>query len=65
MRAPDFRMICLFKFRYAEDIKEIFVEVVRLCANLGMVGLGRIVFDGTKLKAIASVVNTVVLKEKY
>ena len=58
MQAPDFRMICLFRSRYAEGIKEIFVEVVRLCANLGMVGLGHIVFDGTKLKAIASVRQT-------
>jgi transposase len=28
--------------------------VVRLCASLGMVGLGHIAFDGTKLKASAS-----------
>ena len=58
MQAPDFRMICLFRSRHAEDIKEIFVEVVKLCANLGMVGLEHIVFDGTKLKAIASVRQT-------
>ena len=55
MQAPDFRMICLFRSRHAEDIKEIFVEVVKLCANLGMVDLGHIVFNRTKLKAIASV----------
>ena len=34
------------------------VEVVRLCASLGMVGLGHIAFDGTKLKANASVKQT-------
>jgi transposase len=32
----------------------LFVEVVRLCASLGMVGLGHIAFDGTKLKANAA-----------
>jgi len=31
---------------------------VRLCASLGMVGLGHIAFDGTKLKANASVRQT-------
>lgn len=46
---------CLFRSRYVEDIKEIFVEIVRLCAKLGMVDLEHIIFDGTKLKAIASV----------
>ena len=30
------------------------MEVVRLCGSLGMVGLGHIAFDGTKLKANAS-----------
>jgi len=34
------------------------VEVVRLCASLGMVGLGHIAFDGTRLKANASVRQT-------
>ena len=34
------------------------MEVVRLCASLGMVGLGHIAFDGTKLKANASVRQT-------
>ena len=58
MQSPDFRTICLFRTNHAEDIKEIFVEVVRLCASLGMVGLGHIAFDGTKLKANASVRQT-------
>lgn len=34
------------------------LEVVRLCASLGMVGLGPISFDGTKLKANASLRQT-------
>jgi transposase len=34
------------------------MEVVRLGASLGMVGLGHIAFDGTKLKANASVRQT-------
>lgn len=58
MQSPDFRTICLFRSNHAEAVKQIFVEVVRLCASLGMVGLGHIAFDGTKLKANASVRQT-------
>ena len=35
-------------------LPELYVEVVRLCASLGMVGLGHIAIDGTKLRANAS-----------
>ncbi len=58
MQKPDFHTICLFRSKHAEAIKQIFIEVVRLCASLGMVGLGHIAFDGTKLKANASVRQT-------
>lgn len=58
MQIPDFRTICLFRAKHAEAIKQIFIEVVRLCASLGMVGLGHIAFDGTKLKANASIRQT-------
>ena len=58
MQLPDFRTICLFRSKHAEAIKPIFIEVVRLCASLGMVGLGHIAFDGTKLKANASLRQT-------
>ncbi len=58
MQKPDFHTICLFRSKHAEDIKQIFIEAVRLCASLGMVGLGHIAFDGTKLKANASVRQT-------
>jgi hypothetical protein len=39
-------------------LPDLYVEVVRPCASLGMVGLGHIAFDGTKLKANASVRQT-------
>lgn len=52
MQYPDFRTICNFRSEHAREIPKIFVEGVRLCAKLGMVGLGHIAFDGTKLKAI-------------
>jgi len=58
LQSPDFRTICLFRAEHADVLPSLFVEVVRLCASLGMVGLGHIVFDGTKLKANASVRQT-------
>src|SRR3989338_337290 len=61
MQHPDFRTICLFRATHCETISDIFVEVVRLCATLGMVELGHVSFDGTKLKANASIKQT---KEK-
>ena len=58
LQSPDFRTICLFRAEHADVLPNLFVEVVRLCASLGMVGLGHIAFDGTKLKANASVRQT-------
>jgi len=58
LQSPDFRTICLFRSEHADVLPELFVKVVRLCASLGMVGLGHIAFDGTKLKANASVRQT-------
>ena len=55
LQIPDFHTICLFRSQHADMLPGIFVEVVRLCASLGMVSLGHIAFDGTKLKANASV----------
>jgi len=58
LQSPDFRTLCLFRAEHADVLPNLFVEVVRLCAFLGMVGLGHIAFDGTKLKANASVKQT-------
>jgi len=58
LQSPDFRTICLFRAEHADVLPELFVEVVRMCASLGMVGLGHVAFDGTKLKANASVRQT-------
>jgi len=55
MQSPDFRTICLFRAKHADVLPDLFVEGVRLCASLCMVGLGHTAFDGTKLKENASV----------
>ena len=58
MQYPDFRTICNLRLEHAREIQKIFVEVVRVCAKLERVGLGHIAFDGTKLKANASIKQT-------
>jgi transposase len=51
---PDYRTLARFRRRNAGVIKGIFKETVLLCARLGMVNLGHIALDGTKLKASGS-----------
>ena len=51
---PDYRTLARFRRRNAAAITELFKETVLLCARLGMVNLGHIALDGTKLKANAS-----------
>ena len=51
---PDYRTLARFRRRNVRVIKRLFKETVLLCARLGMVNLGHIALDGTKLKANAS-----------
>ena len=51
---PDYRTLARFRRRNAGAIKGLFKETVLLCARLGMVNLGHLSLDGTKLKANTS-----------
>jgi len=51
---PDYRSIARFRARHLEALAELFVEALRLCAKAGLVKLGRLALDGTKLRADAS-----------
>jgi transposase len=51
---PDFRTTCLFRARHANELKDVFREVVRLCLKLGVAKLLTVAIDGTKIKANAS-----------
>jgi transposase len=51
---PDYRTLARFRRRNTREIKRLFKETVLLCARLGMVNLGHIALDGTKLKANTS-----------
>jgi transposase len=51
---PSHRTICDFRLQHLPELKELFVQVGRLARELGLVKLGTIALDGTKIKANAS-----------
>jgi transposase len=51
---PDFRTLNRFRKQHGVALSELFAQVVRLCARAGLVKLGRVAVDGTKVKANAS-----------
>ncbi len=53
-QSPDFRTVAKFRKRHLEALKGLFVQVVNLCREAGMVKLGHVAIDGTKVKANAS-----------
>ena len=51
---PDFRSINRFRQQHLETFSKLFVEVLRLAQKMGLVRLGTVALDGTKIKANAS-----------
>lgn len=51
---PDFRSIARFRARHLDALAGLFVDALRLCKAAGLVGLGALALDGTKLRANAS-----------
>jgi transposase len=51
---PDYRSIARFRARHLEALSGLFVQALRLCAKAGLVKLGSLALDGTKLRANAS-----------
>src|SRR5881296_483350 len=51
---PDFRTISDFRKLHLEAFKDVFVHVVRLAAEAGLVKLGNVATDGTKIQGNAS-----------
>jgi transposase len=52
--APDFRTISDFRKRHLKALAGLFVQVLQLCEAAGLVKLGHVALDGTKVKANAS-----------
>ena len=51
---PDHSCISEFRRIHLEALSALFVQVLRLCERMGLVKLGTVALDGTKLKANAS-----------
>ena len=54
MQRPDFRTIGKFRARHLTALGGLFLQVLRLCQRAGLVRLGHVALDGTKVKANAS-----------
>jgi len=53
-QAPAYRAIAKFRKRHLSALGHLFVQALELCQAAGMVSLGRVALDGTKVRANAS-----------
>ena len=51
---PAFKTFIEFRRRHQEDMKEVFLETVKLARQLGLKSLGAVALDGTKIQADTS-----------
>ena len=51
---PDHDTIAVFRRRFLEEITELFVQVLELAREMGMLRMGTVALDGTKVHANAS-----------
>ncbi len=63
MYKPDFRTISDFRKDNIERINEYLVEIIKYCKEMGMIKIGAISIDGTKIRANASSSKQMNLKE--
>ncbi|MCT0249542.1 IS1182 family transposase [Synechococcus sp. CS-205] len=52
---PDHTQISEFRRRHLELLEDLFVQVLRLCQKSGLVQMGHVALDGTKVEANASI----------
>ena len=53
-QTPDFRTIADFRKDKLGDVKKAFTAVLSLCRELGMIRVGKVCLDGTKIRAAAN-----------
>lgn len=51
---PDYSTICRFRSENEQELVMLFTDILRLCAEAGLVEAGVVALDGTKIKANAS-----------
>lgn len=57
-QVPDHTTVARFRARHAQALAELFVQVLALCEKAGMVRVGVVALDGTKMSANASLGQT-------
>ena len=60
--SPDHTTISRFRKDNQSHLKTLFLEILRLCGEVGLVKLGKVSLDGTKIKANASLAANRTLK---
>ncbi len=53
-QAPDHATIARFRSRHEESLADLFSEVLGLCSRAGLIAVGTIAFDGTRMAADAA-----------
>ena len=51
---PDYSTVCRFRKEFEKELGDLFTEVLRLCVVAGLVEVGLLSVDGTKIKGNAS-----------
>lgn len=51
---PDHTRISEFRRKHLEELEDLFVQVFQICQRMGLVELGNVALDGTKVQASAS-----------
>ncbi len=51
---PDHDTIATFRKRFLDHLKPLFVQILLMCHEMGLLKLGKVSLDGTKIKANAS-----------
>jgi len=51
---PDFRTVSDFRKRHLQALSGLYGQILRLCETAGLIKLGHVALDGTKIKANAS-----------
>src|SRR4051812_19627716 len=51
---PDHSVIARFRRRHVERLEGVFLQVLEMCRDAGLIRLGLVVLDGTKVKASAA-----------
>ena len=57
-QAPDHATIARFRGRHEQALAGLFTDVLELCAKAGLVSVGLVALDGTKIQANASLAQT-------